>query len=92
MKHMHKRNWGEGGIVRSANELIVRLSEEGDNTHDFSQRFEIAGQGMGTQQKQVAIYLETYFIKNKEKTCLLYIDILFNFIFLENKTLSYRNY
>lgn len=43
----------------------------------------------GTQKNQVAIYLETYFIKktknknNSRKNCLLYIDILFNFIFLK---------
>lgn len=47
----------------------------------FSQKVGLAGYGEGTHQNQVAIYLETYFIRKTRKNCLLYIDILFNFIF-----------
>lgn len=50
------------------------------HAHYFSQKVGLAGHGEGTQN-QVAIYLETYFIRETRKNCLLYIDILFNFIF-----------
>lgn len=53
------------------------LKTQYSHAHYFSQKVGLAGYGEGTHQNQVAIYLETYFIrKNKEKLSFIYRYII----------------